>query len=204
MKKLTYLLSLGFVAPACLFGAGDSEEETKEKKPPVFAKGKEHLIEQLNAIMAKAKITPYGEEGEITLMDHSLQCAKLARDSGAEEEMIIAALLHDIGMAIDADSNKSHEILGAEALESAGFSPKICELVRDHVNAKHYIENAMTDEEKVAFQNDPLFADKVQLRAWDNSAQTVDGEVYTFETYVPILEAHVNAQNSEIVEASAE
>ena len=38
---------------------------------------------------------PYGES--ITQIEHALQCAALARDEGASDAMIVAALFHDVG-----------------------------------------------------------------------------------------------------------
>lgn len=71
---------------------------------------------------------------------------------GARDELVIAALLHDIGQIIPLESTKEvrmslrnsaenvgrvgHEAIGAEYLHSVGFSETVCRLVNSHVAAK--------------------------------------------------------------------
>ncbi|KAL5336935.1 alkaline-phosphatase-like protein [Aspergillus crustosus] len=92
----------------------------------------------------------------ITQLEHSLQCAHLARQSeeyGADTEVVIAALLHDVGRFIPAAKKmaamtgtdggyigrQSHEVLGERYLREIGFSERVCELVGAHVMAKRYL-----------------------------------------------------------------
>ncbi|KAL0571374.1 hypothetical protein V5O48_010589 [Marasmius crinis-equi] len=100
----------------------------------------------------------------ISQLEHSLQAAECAKVAGSEDEVILAALLHDIGqflpestidtlvnVAVDktemfslSDPSKNigrnnHEVIGAVYLSSLGFPRTVCELVRDHVVAKRYL-----------------------------------------------------------------
>ncbi|KAL1868373.1 hypothetical protein Plec18167_008299 [Paecilomyces lecythidis] len=91
----------------------------------------------------------------ISQLEHSLQAASQARDSGADDELILAALLHDIGQIIPLEQSKEvkmkldnstqnvgrvgHETIGAEYLRTLGFSDKVCRLVGSHVAAKRYL-----------------------------------------------------------------
>lgn len=92
----------------------------------------------------------------VTQLEHSLQTAHLARQDteyGHDDEVVLAALLHDVGRFIPAADkiNKmytadgeyigpaSHEILGEHYLRSLGFSNKVAELVGAHVMAKRYL-----------------------------------------------------------------
>lgn len=90
--------------------------------------------------------------------DRKLQRLKNQTMSGASPELILAALLHDIGQIIPLSSTKEvrmnlksnnsnstenvgrmgHETIGAEYLRSLGFSEKVCRLVESHVPAKRY------------------------------------------------------------------
>lgn len=89
----------------------------------------------------------------VSQVQHSLQSATLAQQSQADNETVIAALLHDVGRFIpEAENmpaqiapdgtyvgNASHEILGEQYLRQLGFSDKICQLVGAHVMAKRYL-----------------------------------------------------------------
>ncbi|KAJ1991304.1 hypothetical protein GGI25_002393 [Coemansia spiralis] len=105
----------------------------------------------------------------ISQLEHALQAAFYATQEDADEETVLAALLHDIGQfcpakeihrmlvedlndadAVDLPSRPNykdaknvgvmgHERLGAEYLRKLGFSPKVCELVESHVVAKRYL-----------------------------------------------------------------
>src|SRR5215470_8086167 len=92
-----------------------------------------------------------GEEyaGEkVTQLEHMVQAAQLAEEQGYDEEVILAAFLHDIGHiceSADGDNEmdgfgiKDHEEVGAEFLQGHGFSKRIIRLVESHVQAKRYL-----------------------------------------------------------------
>ncbi|KAJ5094275.1 hypothetical protein N7456_010136 [Penicillium angulare] len=92
----------------------------------------------------------------VTQLEHSLQCAHLAATSKEyrdDPEVILAALLHDVGRFIPAAEKMgkmiapdgqyigrmSHEVLGESYLCEIGFSERICQLVGSHVMAKRYL-----------------------------------------------------------------
>ncbi|KAJ5664786.1 uncharacterized protein N7477_007234 [Penicillium maclennaniae] len=80
----------------------------------------------------------------ISQLEHCLQAAHQASKSGARDELVIAALLHDIGQIIPLESVKEvrmnlrgssenvgrvgHEAIGATYLQSLGFSEAVCKL----------------------------------------------------------------------------
>jgi phosphonate degradation associated HDIG domain protein len=85
---------------------------------------------------------------KLSQLEHMVQAAQLAEEKGFDEEVILAAFLHDIGHIaeeatgeneMDAFGLKDHEAIGAEFLLIKGFSPKIARLVASHVNAKRYL-----------------------------------------------------------------
>jgi len=93
-----------------------------------------------------------GEEyaGEkVTQLEHMAQAAELAEEQGYDEEVILAAFLHDIGHITEAATPedgrmgkfgiRDHEAIGAEYLREKGFSKKVCRLVESHVEAKRYL-----------------------------------------------------------------
>ena len=93
----------------------------------------------------------------VTHLEHALQCAALADAAGHDDEVIIAALLHDIGhicapkdaQHMDTDGGPDvgvvdHEFIGGDFLKLLGFSDRVTTLVESHVPAKRYLVS--TDE----------------------------------------------------------
>ena len=88
----------------------------------------------------------YGEN--VTQNEHMLQAALLAQSEGYDEEVVLAAFLHDIGhlcenildlSRMDQLGVAHHELYGAKFLQEKGFSHKITALISNHVNAKRYL-----------------------------------------------------------------
>jgi phosphonate degradation associated HDIG domain protein len=88
----------------------------------------------------------YGEN--VSQYEHAAQAAILAQRQGYDEEVQIAAFLHDIGHLFPAHTEeelmevygrKDHESVAADWLRERGFSEKIAVLVENHVNAKRYL-----------------------------------------------------------------
>lgn len=89
-------------------------------------------------------------QGEpVSYLEHALQTAYIAEENGCGREMIIAALLHDIGHLIAhkyPDHTKlrswvfiNHESFGSEHLKKIGLENGIVELVEGHVMAKRWL-----------------------------------------------------------------
>lgn len=85
---------------------------------------------------------------KVTQSEHMVQAAGLAEQEGYEEEVILAAFMHDIGHICEAAHNnnsmngwgiKDHEEVGADFLRERGFSKRLARLVASHVEAKRYL-----------------------------------------------------------------
>ncbi|MEL6589035.1 MAG: HD domain-containing protein [Bacteroidota bacterium] len=93
----------------------------------------------------------YGDEsyGEgLSQKEHMIQAAMLAQEENQDPEVVIAALLHDIGhlqghqlssQRMGAFGAAEHESIGANYLRQLGFSQRIGALVEGHVLAKRYL-----------------------------------------------------------------
>ncbi len=88
----------------------------------------------------------YGED--VTQREHMVQSGWLAAEEGYDNEVVVAAFLHDIGHICASDEDveqmdgfgaRRHEHLGADYLRQRGFSEKIAALVEGHVEAKRYL-----------------------------------------------------------------
>jgi len=93
----------------------------------------------------------------VTFLEHALQCAAAAQAAApADDELIAAALLHDIGWLLPRPSSQSeltteagaeadavfiarHDVTGSAHLASLGFPARVCALVSGHVAAKRFL-----------------------------------------------------------------
>lgn len=83
----------------------------------------------------------------VSQLDHAVQTAALARSEGASDELIAAALLHDVGHLfhlaahdgrwVPAEEDLGHESIGARYL-SGVFGPGVTSPIALHVAAKRY------------------------------------------------------------------
>ncbi len=102
-------------------------------------------VEGVLALFERWGVDPYDEE--ISQLDHALQTAALAVEAGASDELVAAALLHDVGHLLDLEAggggrdgaalDAAHESAGARYL--AGLFPAaVSAPVALHVRAKRY------------------------------------------------------------------
>jgi gamma-butyrobetaine dioxygenase len=87
------------------------------------------MADTLLDAMARSAARQYGGEA-VSELEHALQCAELAAAAGADEELVLAALLHDVGRYAVPQSLVSDTLEGAGAapsglseLEGAGAAP---------------------------------------------------------------------------------
>ena len=82
---------------------------------------------------------------EVTMAEHMCQAAAAAQADGRDEEVIVAALLHDIGHFHDElterfalEQDNKHQVHGERVL-SNWFPPRVVACVGGHVDAKRYL-----------------------------------------------------------------
>lgn len=174
------------------------------------------MIDIIFNLINKFSDERYGED--VTQLEHVLQCGELARQDGASDSLIAAALLHDIGQFLDGAGEAAeahgidarHEVSGAAFL-SSHFALEVTEPVRLHVAAKRYLcaiepgyaeslsraselslhlqGGPMNPQEIVEFESEPAFADSVRLRRYDDHGKRADWVVPPLESYRPLLES---------------
>ncbi|HEX3540805.1 MAG TPA: HD domain-containing protein [Acidimicrobiales bacterium] len=154
----------------------------------------ELAAEALCHLLATRGLDHYDEE--VTQLDHALQTAALAANDGAADELVVAALFHDIGhlLAPPAEGDDEHEKTGASVL-AAAFGPAVAGPVALHVQAKRYLVAAepgwaarlseasrlslalqggpFTPAGAARFAALPAAADAIALRRWDDDAKVV-------------------------------
>lgn len=92
----------------------------------------------------------YGRE-PVSQLEHALQCAHLAEQANARTELVVAALLHDLGHLLAAErDNRADDDLSCDDLHQyialpflRGLLPDaVLEPIRLHVDAKRYLCHA--------------------------------------------------------------
>ncbi|MGQ0528699.1 MAG: HD domain-containing protein [Panacagrimonas sp.] len=153
---------------------------------------------------------------------HGIQCAMQAQKHGADEAMIVAALLHDIGHVFSpeapvgtTDYDDKHEIYASLWLRNA-FITAVTEPVLRHVPGKRYLVTTrkaywdklsegskrsleqqggrMSPQELDEFEFMAYANEGVTLRLWDDDAKVKGLKLAPIETYVPMMEATLRKQ----------
>ena len=157
----------------------------------------------------------------VTMAQHMLQGATLAEQNGLDEEIIVGALLHDIGhftsefgtFTMDDTEDRFHEEAGAKVL-SAFFPSVITDCVRYHVAAKRYLcatrpdyfkrlsdasvhslnlqGGPMSPEEVAAFEKNPNLKKIIQVRYLDEAGKQPDMETPDFWHFAPMVQRIVD------------
>ena len=124
---------------------------------------------------------PYGGE-PVSQRAHALQCATLAVGAGAPDELVAAALLHDIGYTPwvqAAAPRRSHERAAAAFLLPL-LGEGVARLVAHHVAAKRYL--VATDD---GYQQTLSEASRRSLRAQDGPASAAEAASWQAHPWWP-------------------
>lgn len=179
-------------------------------KPPI---GKPMLtLESLAWLFRERGGQQYAGE-PVTQLEHALQTAQLAEEAGADDAMVTACLLHDVGHLLAGLAgtptldgiDDAHEALGARALEPL-FDASVTGPIRWHVAAKRYLcsvdasylgrlshdsrrslvlQGGVLDAEQAArFIARPGARAAVALRLWDDLAKQAGLRTPPLEHYL--------------------
>lgn len=153
----------------------------------------------------------------VSQLEHALQAAYHAEQSDADDALVAAALLHDIGHllhklpedAADHGIDTRHEKIG-QAWLARYCGAAVTEPVRLHVPAKRYLcatdpdylaqlspasvqslelqGGPFSPDEVAEFERHPHYRAAVQLRRWDDLAKMPGMQVPGLDHYRPRLE----------------
>jgi [1-hydroxy-2-(trimethylamino)ethyl]phosphonate dioxygenase len=174
------------------------------------------LIDEIIGIYGKRGAAAYFGEC-VSVTEHALQAAWFAQEEGAPANLVVAALLHDIGHLIDDvpddfaqwTHDQHHERVGAAWL-ARRFGPDVSDPVRLHVPAKRYLcateaayfsnlspasvrtlqlqGGPMSAAEAATFENERYFREAVRVRRWDDRAKVADLPVPGLAAYRTLIE----------------
>ncbi|XP_069981135.1 2-amino-1-hydroxyethylphosphonate dioxygenase (glycine-forming) [Penaeus vannamei] len=167
----------------------------------------EAVVEEVFSLYEKFGDADYIGEA-VTQRQHALCRGRscLAEEESTPKQIILGALLHDVGHLAGIREGGArmitrgvvlgavnHEVIGAEYLARLRFPPAVTAFVRRHVQAKRFLVatdagyyerplehqgGPMTEEEARSFApRDPQFDAILRMRRWDEKAQGPRAEV---------------------------
>lgn len=176
------------------------------------------IVERIEQLFSRHGHVPYeGARREpVSALAHALQCAQLAEWAHADESLVAAAFLHDVGHFLAAEAvarddhvDDRHEELVVPFL-AAGFDAAVTEPVRLHVQAKRFLVRVdadyarslspasvhslalqggpMRDDEMERFEDLPFAREAVLLRRWDDLAKEPGRRTPSIDWYLALLE----------------
>src|SRR5215467_12689354 len=136
-------------------------------------------------------------------LQHGLQTATRAVRDSASEELIVAALCHDIGKVI---SVENHPAISAEILKPY-VSDETYEIVRTHQDfqGRHYYALMGKDpDERRKYATQPWFDLACKFTdEWDQASFDPDCETLGLDYFEPMIERIFSLSRTAVPEASA-
>jgi phosphonate degradation associated HDIG domain protein len=153
----------------------------------------------------------------VTQLEHALQSGALAESEGADEELVAAAFLHDLGHLLNRQGETPtargvddlHQYFALPFLRPV-LSDAVLEPIRLHVDAKRClcaIDNTyfgqlsadsvrslelqggvFSKEEAEAFLQKPYAEDALRLRKWDDRAKEENRATPDLDHYLSVVE----------------
>ena len=188
--------------------------------PDIDQLSRENIVAFLGSIFERRGSDEYLGE-PVSMGEHMLQGATIAERSGQPDEVIVGALLHDIGhftsefgtFTMADTEDRHHEDAGARVLERF-FPSVIVDCVRHHVAAKRYLcatrpeyvrrlseasvhslnlqGGPMTAEEVAEFKRNPNLDQIVAVRYLDDAGKRPDMETPDFWHFAPLVQRMVD------------
>ena len=175
-----------------------------------------NLVDEVFRLFEQRGSTAYFGE-RITMTEHALQAAWFARQESAPPELVVAALLHDIGHLVESvpddlndwKTDAHHEEIGARWLEQR-MPPEVAGPVRLHVPAKRYLcatdynyvamlsqasivtsnlqGGPMNPNELLQFETERFHMEAVRLRRWDDQGKVVGLKTPGLDEYRELID----------------
>jgi hypothetical protein len=134
----------------------------------------------LEAIKQNSRIHPEGDA-----LYHSLQVFHLAREVRPyDEEFLLAALLHDVGKAIDL---QDHALAGAQSLRGA-VTERTLWLIEHHMDLLPVRERTLSARQRRELESSEFFEDLKLLREIDDAGRVPGVAVETLDQVLAYLQ----------------
>jgi predicted HD phosphohydrolase len=146
------------------------------------------------------------DEDAVDELDHALQAAARARDDGADDELVLAAALHDLAHSPKfGDIAPQHHDRVAREWMTPRFGDRVGWLAGAHVAAKRYLVATDPDYATIlsdvsidslhhqggahvdrAFVDHPWWPDALRLRRYDDAAKDPHGDAVSLDDVLTI------------------
>ena len=170
----------------------------------------------LVGLLAGSVRRAHGES--VSQLAHALQCAARARHDRADDELVVAALLHDVGHLVQSGGESPRHHHGSEgaAFVRPFVPPRVSWLVDHHVVAKRYLCTVdpryvdglspasrrsylaqgarLSLDEQLGLETHPWFGDALRVRRWDDAAKVPGENCEPLIEYAPPLERYFGPQ----------
>ena len=131
---------------------------------------------------------------KVSRLEHSLQTASRAWKDGASEEMIVAALLHDIG---DEIAPLNHSELAASVLKPF-VSKKTCWIIEKHGLFQMYYYNHHYGKDRHLrdqYKGHEYYEDTINFcHKWDQSSFDPNFDTIPLDDFIPLLQRIFNRE----------
>jgi predicted HD phosphohydrolase len=130
------------------------------------------------------------DTGEISELDHALQVATRAERAGADEDLVLAALLHDIGKVV---GDRGHGAISAEVL-APHVRGEVVEIVRHHsaFTARYSLSEGEADP-RDAHRDEPWYDLACRfVDDWDMQSFDAAYDAYPLDHFVPLVERRIS------------
>ena len=149
---------------------------------------KKHLEGTVDRVISVLKSLDNSLGGyKVSRLEHSLQTASRALRDNANEEMIVAALLHDIG---DEIAPQNHSELAAAVLKPF-VSEKTCWIIEKHGLFQTYYYNHHYGYDRNLrdkYMGHPHYEDTVNFcRKWDQASFDPNYDTIPLEKFIPLV-----------------
>ena len=164
------------------------DESTAEQWAVIGKETAEHQDRVAERALAMLRsLTEIIDGFAVDQLTHSLQTATLAERAGADDEVVFASLLHDIGKAV---SVPNHPEIAAAILKSY-VRPDVYHMIRAHQDfqGRHYYRHFGADPNaREQYRGEPWFALAAQFAdEWDQIAFDPAYDTLPLEHFEPLV-----------------
>ena len=164
------------------------DHSTEEDWQHISEEHMPHIFDMPNRIISMLKQTESLTLGFGTnQLHHALQTATMARRAGAEDEMVLISLIHDIGKVINVPN---HGQIAAEIIKPY-VSEDAYHIIRTHQDfqGEHYYQYMGKPQDlRMQYKNESWYKKAIEFTDhWDQAAFDPNYKIDSLESFEPLI-----------------